>query len=137
MKSNKIIFGICLSVFAVAIVGAVINSIINYDSVVSTFKTLGYPIYLIQLLGVAQLTGLAIIILNKDQFLVEWVYAGFFMNFILGAIAHLIADSGNGASAVVCLIILMITYVQAKKIRAFKKENTNIESLRFTNSVSA
>lgn len=136
MKSNKIIFGISLGIFVLAVIGAVLNSIINYDSVVSTFKTLGYPIYLIQLLGVAQLIGLAIIILNKDQFLVEWVYAGFFMNFILGAIAHLVANSGNGASAVVCLIILMVTYVQAKKFRAFKKENIRIENSSFTNKVS-
>ena len=48
------------------------------------------------------------------------------MNFILGCIAHLAVNSGNGASAVVCLVILLITYVQAKKIRSYKKESTQI-----------
>lgn len=136
MKSNKIIFGISLGIFAVAILGAVLNSIINYDTVVSTFQTLGYPLYLIHLLGVAQTIGVVLIVLNKDRLLVEWVYAGFFMNFILGCIAHLATNSGNGASAVVCLVILLVTYVQAKKARAFKKENTAIENPNFITSLS-
>jgi hypothetical protein len=37
------------------------------------------------------------------------------MNFSLGCIAHLAADQGNGASAVICLLLLFITYVQSKK----------------------
>ena len=126
MKTNKIIFGISLSVFAVAIIGAVLNSILNYDTVALTFEALGYPVYLIHLLGTAQIIGLVLIVLNKDKLLLEWVYAGFFMNFILGCIAHLAVNSGNGASAVVCLVILLITYVQAKKIRSYKKESTQI-----------
>jgi predicted lysophospholipase L1 biosynthesis ABC-type transport system permease subunit len=93
MKSNKIIYSITLGIFAVAVIGAVLNSIINYDSVVATFQTLGYPTYLIHLLGVAQIIGLALIVLNKDNLLVEWVYACFFMNFILGFIAHLSTNS--------------------------------------------
>ena len=137
MKSNKIIFGICLSVFTVAIIGAVVNSIINYAAVVLTFEALGYPVYLIHILGVAQIVGLVLIILNKDKILVEWVYAGFFMNFILGCIAHLASNSGNGASAVVCLVILLVTYVQAKKARAFKKEKSAIENPNFTIGASA
>lgn len=126
MKTNKIIFGISLSVFAVAIIGAVLNSILNYDTVALTFEALGYPVYLIHLLGTAQIIGLVLIVLNKDKLLLEWVYAGFFMNLILGCIAHLAVNSGNGASAVVCLVILLITYVQAKKIRSYKKESTQI-----------
>ena len=126
MKTNKIIFGISLSFFAVAIIGAVLNSILNYDTVVLTFKALGYPVYLIHLLGTAQIIGLVLLVLNKDKLLLEWVYAGFFMNFILGCIAHLATNSGNGASAVVCLVILLVTYVQAKKIRAYKKEGIQI-----------
>jgi hypothetical protein len=137
MKSNKIIFGICLSIFAIAIVGSVVNSIINYDTVVLTFQSLGYPVYLIHLLGVAQILGLILIIFNKDQFLVEWVYAGFFMNFVFGCFAHLAVNSGNGASAVVCIVILLVTYVQSKKARAFKEESTPIENPNFTSNARA
>lgn len=137
MKTNNIIFSICLFVFALAVIGSVVNSIINYDTVVSTFESLGYPVYLIHLLGVAQIIGLVLIILNKDQLLVEWVYAGFFMNFLLGCFAHLAVNSGNGASAVVCIIILFVTYVQSKKVRVFKNESAPIGNPNFTNNVGA
>lgn len=77
MKSNKLIFNIYLFIFATAIIGSVVNSIINYDTVAVTFQTLGYPVHLIHLLGVAQILGVILIIFNRDQLLMEWVYAGF------------------------------------------------------------
>ena len=122
MKTNTL-YALSLSIFAVVILGAVANSIVNYETVVYTFQALGYPVYLIELLGVAQVVGLAVVILNKDKWLVEWAYAGFFINFALGCIAHLISNNGNGASAVICLIILSITYIQSKKMRSLKKQN--------------
>ena len=87
-----------------------------------TFKQLGYPSYLIQVLGGAQVLGLVILVFNKDQKYLEWVYAGYFMNFALGFLAHLMSNSGNGASAVVCLMLLWLTYVQGKRVRMAKKE---------------
>ena len=130
MQTDKMIFRISLSVFALAMVGAVVNSIVNYESVVATFQALGYPVYLIHLLGMAQITGVVMLVFNKDEWNVEWVYAGFFMNFSMGFIAHLVSNSGNGGSAVVCLLILWVTYVQSRKLRASNKNpNTVADSL--------
>ena len=123
MKTSKLTYQICLGLFSIAIIGAVVNSVINYETVALTFKTLGYPLYLIHVLGLAQIVGLILIISNKNQWYVEWVYAGFFMNFTLGCIAHLIADHGNGASAVICLMLLWVTYIQSKKVRELKLQN--------------
>ncbi len=122
MKTSKLTYQICLGLFSIAIIGAVVNSVVNYEAVALTFKTLGYPVYLIHVLGFAQIVGLILIISNKNQWYVEWVYAGFFMNFTLGCLAHLVADHGNGASAVVCLMLLWVTYIQSKKVREQKLE---------------
>lgn len=124
MKTTKTIYLISLTIFSIAIVGAVINSIINYDTVIVTFQKLGYPTYLIHLLGAAQILGLIILVLNKKQWFVEWVYAGFFMNFSLGCIAHLASNHGNGASAVICLILLYVTYVQNRKVNEEIKQGS-------------
>ena len=133
MKSNKIIFSICLTIFSIVVTASIVNSIINYDTVVSTFQTLGYPVYLIHILGMAQSLGLVLIIFNKEQLLVEWVYAAFFLNFMLGCLAHLAVESGNGASAVICLVILLVTYVQSKKVRVYKTEKVSFGNPSFTN----
>jgi uncharacterized membrane protein len=121
MNSKTTFYYVSLSLFALAVVGAVVNSAINYDTVVKTFETLGYPAYLIPILGGAQIIGLLLIVWNKDQWFNEWVYAGFTLNFLLGCIAHLATEKGNGASAVVCLILLWVTYIQSKRVRQVSK----------------
>ena len=122
MKSQKTFYYIALGLFSIAVIGSIINSIINFETVADTFSKLGYPTYLIYVLGVCQFIGLAMILINKSHWVLEWVYAGFFMNYTLGALAHLAIKDGNGASAVVCIILLFVTYIQSRKIR-----NTNNE----------
>ena len=126
MNSQKSIYYIALGLFAVAVIGSIINSIINFDEISTTFVKLGYPVYLIHILGVCQSIGLLMIFTNKSHWSLEWVYAGFFMNYTLGAIAHLAIKDGNGASAVICIVLLFVTYIQSKKIR-----NTNNELADF------
>ncbi|TVZ15560.1 DoxX family protein [Maribacter sp. MAR_2009_72] len=122
MKTQKTVYLVALSLFSIAIIGAIINSIINYEEVAHIFIKLGYPIYLIHLLGVFQTIGLLMIIFNKTHWILEWVYAGFFMNLILGAVAHLAIKDGNGASAVICTVLLFITYILGKRVRNDENE---------------
>lgn len=122
MNSQKSIYYIALGLFAIAVIGSIINSIINFDEISTIFVKLGYPVYLIHLLGVFQSIGLLMIFTNKSHWSLEWVYAGFFMNYTLGAIAHLAVKDGNGASAVICIVLLFVTYIQSKKIRDTSNE---------------
>ncbi|MEP2238693.1 MAG: DoxX family protein [Maribacter sp.] len=122
MNSQKSFYYIALGLFATAVIGSIINSIINYDVVAETFTKLGYPVYLIHILGVFQSIGIVMIIFNKSHWALEWTYAGFFLNYSLGAIAHLAVKDGNGASAVVCIVLLFVTYIQSRKIRNANNE---------------
>ena len=126
MNSQKSFYYIALGLFAIAVIGSIINSFLNYEMVAETFTKLSYPVYLIHVLGVFQSLGLILILFNKSHWALEWVYAGFFMNYTLGALAHLAIKDGNGASAVVCIVLLFVTYIQSKKIR-----NTNNELADF------
>ncbi|MAU71781.1 MAG: hypothetical protein CML04_06755 [Pseudozobellia sp.] len=130
MKTTKLYYRIALSIFSVAMVYAVANSFINYDTIAIKFQQLGYPTYLISVLGAAQMIGLAVLIINKNNWLREWAYAGFFLNFIFGIIAHLMAKEGNGAAAVVCIIVLWVAYVQNKKLSEQTTEEDNIEKIK-------
>ncbi len=122
MKNHKLYYLVSFALFSIAIVGAVINSYINYEAIVTKIISLGYPAYLIQILGTAQIIGLIIIITKKTKWMVEWAYAGFFMNLTLGIIAHLLAKDGNGATAVFCLILLITNYVLYKKRNVANKQ---------------
>ncbi|RKR15282.1 DoxX-like protein [Maribacter vaceletii] len=124
MNTTKTYYRIAITLFSIAILYAVANSFINYDAIALKFQKLGYPTYLISVIGGAQLLGLTIILLNKGKWLIEWAYAGFFMNFLFGIIAHLLAKDGNGAAAVVCLVLVWTTYIQNKKMKYHKETTT-------------
>ncbi|WP_291868298.1 DoxX family protein [Maribacter sp.] len=131
MNNPKLHYNIAITLFAAAIISVIVNSYINYDSLVLRFENLGYPIYLIHVLGVAQTLGLVILLSNKGKWLLEWAYAGFFLNFTFGIIAHLLSKDGNGATAVICLILIWVTYIQNKKLKYYKdslKKEDNIEA---------
>lgn len=123
MNNVKLYYNIAITLFTIAIIGIVGNSYINYDSIVLKFEHLGYPTYLIQVLGVAQILGLLILVSNKGKWLLEWAYAGFFMNFTFGIIAHLLSKDGNGATAVICLVLIWVTYIQNKKLKYYKEDS--------------
>lgn len=126
MKPTQLYYRLAIYSFAIAMVYAVTNSFFNYDTIAMKFEQLGYPTYLIFVIGISQMIGLAVILNNKRNWMLEWAYAGFFMNFIFGIIAHLMAKEGNGAAAVVCIVVLWIAYVQNKKLGEIpvSEENT-------------
>ncbi|CAZ95237.1 MULTISPECIES: DoxX family protein [Zobellia] len=121
MKTTKLYYRIALSFFSLAIIYAVANSFFNYEAVVLKFEELGYPPYLIFVLGSAQLLGLAVLVFNKSGWVREWAYAGFFLNLTFGIIAHLLVKDGNGAAAVFCIVALYITYIQNRKLNEQNK----------------
>ncbi|NJB37222.1 MULTISPECIES: DoxX family protein [Flavobacteriaceae] len=127
--NNKLIYRLSLGLFCLAMLGAVANSIVNYDVVAETFVKLGYPTYLIEILGAAQVLGVVLLVFNKGQWFIEWAYAGFFLNLVLGFIAHLVSDFGNGASAVLCLIPLLVTYILYKRVEQTEEDVEEKKSL--------
>tara|TARA_R110000868_G_scaffold145181_3_gene365227 strand:+ start:38139 stop:38552 length:414 start_codon:yes stop_codon:yes gene_type:complete len=136
MFTNKTYYLASLILFSVAIFGAILNSVLNFDLISLRFIALGYPPYLIYILGVAQSLGLVLIIFKQGKFLIEWAYAGFFMNLMFSIIAHLLSKEGNGATAVLCMILLIVNYVFYKKIKydtrlskAAKKEYTRLQKV--------
>lgn len=74
---------------------------------------LGYPAYILKILGVAKLLGSVALAQNKYRTLKEWAYAGYTFN-LIGAIAsHAFTDHAF-VPAIVVLCLLMVSYRQWK-----------------------
>jgi hypothetical protein len=56
--------------------------------------TLGYPAYLLVILGIAKLLGAFALLQTRMPRLREWAYAGFTINLIGAAASHLLAGDG-------------------------------------------
>jgi len=71
---------------------------------------LGYPVYLLTILGVWKLLGVAAVLIPKYPLLKEWAYAGFF--FVMsGAICSHIASGDAVSELFPSLLLLILTVI--------------------------
>ena len=71
---------------------------------------LGYPVYLLTLLGIWKVSGVIAVLIPKSPLLKEWAYAGFF--FIMsGAIFSHIVSGDPWSESFPALLLLMLTLV--------------------------
>jgi len=87
-----------------------------YDTLHTYFISYGYPTYLIYPLGIAKIIGSLVILYNKNKFLIDLAYAGFFFNFILAFFAHIMIGEIDPFPTI-SLILLFVSYHTGKKIR--------------------
>ncbi len=110
MNTKRIAYLIFLSLFTLIIAFSIYNYIFNFEETLEQFNILGYPEHLIHTLVIFQILGLIIILTNKGGKLIDAAYTGFSFNLVLAIIAHYQTSKGNGAIAVISLILLFIIY---------------------------
>ncbi|MEQ9286029.1 MAG: DoxX family protein [Cyclobacteriaceae bacterium] len=77
-KRNKIIYWIATIWLSLGMVSTGIVQLIRMDEEVTKMAQLGYPVYLLTILGVWKILGVGVVLLPKFPLLKEWAYAGFF-----------------------------------------------------------
>lgn len=108
-KRNKIIYWIATGWLALGMTSTGIVQLIRMKEEVDLFTHLGYPIYLLTILGIWKMLGVITILIPKCPLLKEWAYAGFFFVASGAVISHLaIGDSAKELFGPVLLILLTI-----------------------------
>jgi len=77
---------------------------------VDRMDDLGYPVYLLTLLGIWKILGVAVVLLPKFPILKEWAYAGFFFAMSGAAFSH-IASGSPLTEIIPSLLLLVLTVV--------------------------
>lgn len=77
-KTRTIVYWVATCWLALGMVSTGMVQLAGNKEEISNFKHLGYPIYLMVLLGVWKLLGSAVVLLPGLRLLKEWAYAGFF-----------------------------------------------------------
>ena len=70
---------------------------------------LGYPVYLLTILGVWKILGVIAVLIPKFPLLKEWAYAGFFFAMTGAVISHIV--SGDSAKEIIPSLLLLILTV--------------------------
>lgn len=108
-KRNKIIYWVSTLWLVLGMVSTGIIQLIKMNEEVENFKSLGYPEYLMTIIGSWKIAGVVVVLIPKFPILKEWAYAGFFFAMSGAIISHLL--NGHGANEIFGPTLLLILTV--------------------------
>ena len=112
MSRSARLYWISTSLLAAGMVAAGVQELRHAPEVLEGARRLGYPDYVLTLLGAAKLIGAPLLLLQRFPHLKEWVYAGFAFDFGGAIVSH--TASGDtliqALPAIFCAALLAISY---------------------------
>jgi hypothetical protein len=108
-KRNKIIYWIATLWLALGMLSTGAVQVIKAKKEVAVITHLGYPVYLLTILGVWKFLGVVTVLIPKFPLLKEWAYAGFFFAMSGAIISHI--ATGNSVNEIFPSLLLLILTV--------------------------
>lgn len=109
-KAKKISYWVFTLWLALGMVSTGIVQLIRMPEEVAVFAELGYPVYLMVLIGVWKLLGTLAVLAPRLPLLKEWAYAGFFFCMSGAAVSHIAAGHSIG-KLLPPLLLLALTVI--------------------------
>ena len=115
MKKNKIIFWIATGMVSGMMLMSAGMYLTQNAQLTEGFKTLGYPLYMLYILGVAKLLAAIGLLQPISPKVREWAYAGLTFTFI-GAVWSHLATATPFVMPLVFLAILGVSYIYNSRL---------------------
>lgn len=114
-KGNKIIYWIATVWLALGMISTAAGQLFKWkegQGAVDSVTHLGYPFYLLTLLGVWKILGVVAVLIPKFPVLKEWAYAGFFFAMSGAIVSHLASGDGfiDVAPALGLLVLTVVSW---------------------------
>ncbi len=111
-KRNKIIYWIATVWMALGMVSSGTVQLLGIKEETDLFDSLGYPHYLMSIIGVWKILGVIAAFIPGYPVLKEWAYAGFFFTMSGAAVSHLLKGHAFGEvfPSVFLLILTMVSW---------------------------
>ncbi|WBV60956.1 DoxX family protein [Chryseobacterium camelliae] len=108
-KRNKIIYWVFTLWMSLGMVSTAIVQLMKNKDELTNFTHLGYPSYLMTIIGVWKILGVITVLIPKFPLLKEWAYAGFFFVMSGAVISHItVNDPFSKTFPAVLLLVLVI-----------------------------
>ena len=109
IKRNKIIYWIATGLLCSGMLGSGIAQIIRAKEMVGIITHLGYPLYMMTILGIWKMLAIIAILMPGFKLIKEWAYAGLFFTLTGALISHLVmGDTGKAIAGPVMQTIFII-----------------------------
>jgi len=108
-KRNKIFYWVVTVWLSLGMLSTGAVQLLKMEEEVASMNNLGYPIYLLSLLGVWKILGVLAILVPKFPLLKEWAYAGFFFAMAGAIVSHIaVGDETVTLFGPTLLLVLLI-----------------------------
>jgi hypothetical protein len=127
-KRNKIIYWVTTVFLAFGMTAGGIQQILQIGGYNEIVTQLGYPLYMLSIIGTWKIMGVFVILIPKRPLLKEWAYAGFFFAMSGASISHFTVGQ-SFTEAMPSLILLLATILSwyfrpdDRKIISLNKRN--------------
>lgn len=107
LRIRTITYRITTAIVIIGMLSGGASQVSRADYQIETFTNLGYPLYLMTIIGVWKILGGIVLLLPRFFLLKIWAYAGLFFVTTSAAISH--AMNGDIKSMIIPLIVAAIT----------------------------
>lgn len=111
-KRNRIIYWIFTAWLALGMTSTGIVQLMKMKEEVDMFARLGYPEYLLTIIGVWKILGVVAVLIPNFPLLKEWAYAGFFFCMSGAIVSHMALGDpiGEVAPPLLLLVLTIISW---------------------------
>lgn len=117
-KKITIAYWVSTIIFALFLIGDGLGGVLHAEAGVVSLAALGYPVYLLTIIGTAKILAAFAILQNTYKTLKEWAFAGFTINCIGAFASHYFSHSSALMLVLpfIFLGIMAVPYILWKKI---------------------
>jgi uncharacterized membrane protein len=111
-KRNKIIYWAATTFLAVGMLAGGVQQTLQIGGYVPIVRNLGYPVYLLSIIGVWKILGVVAILIPKTPLVKEWAYAGFFFVMSGAAISHIAMSQplNEVFPSLILLVVILLSW---------------------------
>jgi uncharacterized membrane protein YphA (DoxX/SURF4 family) len=117
MKIQGIIYWTATVLLSALFLYSGIMYLTNISVIQGYYQDFNYPTHLVIPLAIAKIIAVIIILWRKNQWLMEWAYAGLFFDMLLACMAHYYAEDPEITLPLAGIIVLLISYFFGKLVR--------------------
>jgi len=88
-KRNRIIYWVATALLSLGMLASGLQQVLRTQQMIDLIKPLGYPVYLLTIIGVWKILAVIAILVPGFKLLKEWAYAGLFFTMTGALISHL------------------------------------------------
>jgi len=123
-RTKKVVYWISTLWLALGMTSTGVVQLFKLKVDVDQIIHLGYPVYLLTILGIWKILGVMAVLVPKFPVLKEWAYAGFFFAMSGAAISHIV--SGDRVSQIFPALLLLILTMVSWYFRPESRRTTSV-----------